>query len=614
MNPIDVDYELNLISNLIDNKLTDEACERYINLINGLNTSNDTTDLPKVYKSFAEFLFKCGCYDEGLDMFIDAYNLNYMKVEIESFLYDKFINPNLDYFKDCYNYNIKACNIPNLNIEYSDLTLDFFETTTSEYHIFDKQSNSFKGPVALMKYSSMEYLQKKYADDRFSDIVIYVSWNYEEIRKYLNIYTNRKIYIISDKLSDILSFFKISKELAEEIKNTTFFGSIAEFKLYFESNSSLYLPYNVISANEYKKDELIKVLNEIHNLRLTKEYRDNSNILLSIGIPSYNKGSRVLEELKELTKLKYDSEIEFVISNNGSTKALDEYNKIQNLNDSRVKYYEIESFENSSLNLCNLIDKAKGRFLLLLNEEDIILYKEVDYYLKKIKDNENVAIISTRGSQSMYRTDTYLKAGKQAIYEFMLSNNYFSGTMYNTRIIKKYNLNMWLKQKSLDKTNHAYLLYPHEFLDIAISKYGDVIIDSTILTLERANRLNELTPDDYNNFDSNLNLFKYTLYESRLNELEGWCNLIREIADDDNLIRDMFAKTCNKIFFLVSLVNQNYLAAGYDLKEIYNKIYDKCLEQMEILYENINVTKKINDKKQLGNLRDYYIRNLNPNS
>lgn len=609
--PNEIDTQLENIKNLIKLQNIDEACNQYIKLI---DDNNGSPYLAKVYKSFAEFLFNCECYEESLDMFVNAYELDYMKDDIENFISKMFLEPNLEYFKGCYKNNLLKCEDGETLLEkfpFENLPLDFIPTLQNKYYIFDKQEHKFKNKYTIMDYSNSSYLEYKYAEDEFSDIVIYEQWNYENIRKYLRAFmdTNRKVYIVSNNLLQLVSFLKFSDEYKKELKGIKFFSSLEEFKNFFEINSNIYLPFNVISEYSTKKEELNSIISDIHQKRITKEYRDESNILLTICIPSYNRGHRALADIEELLKLKYDSEIEFLISNNGSVKNVEGYKKIQSMNDSRITYYEFETSQGFNGNICNVVKNAKGKFLLLISDEDMIINSKLPYYMRRLKNSKKVAILSTKTVQAPYRKNVHLKKGTEAILNFMLTNNYISGTMYNNELIKKNNLSTWLEQKQIESNNRAFILYTHEFLDIALANWGDIIIDETNFIIQGKAEDSDIIIDNKSgSIDDDLNIPTYALYESRIEELKGWCELIKEIANKDNhLMRNMFIKVCNKIFFLVSIVKAQYISHGENWNEICEIIYNACLENIEFLYKDIPLPTKANDKKIVEKIKDSYL-------
>jgi len=608
-----IDIELKNIDSLIKQGNIDEACNKYIDLIN----NNEDIYLAKVYKSFAQFLFDCQCYEESLDMFVNAYELGYMKNDIEQFIYESFLEPNIDYFKECYKNNLLQCEDGKTLLEkypFENLPLDFIPTLQDKYYIFNKENHKFISKYNIVEYDKSSYLEYKYSKDEFSDIVIYEEWNYENIRKYLNAFvvSNRKVYVIVDDLPKLISFFKFSDLYTKELKDVKLFSSLEDFRNFFETNKSVYLPLNILSADETKKEKLTTVIEQIHQKRLTKEYRDESNILLTICIPSYNRGHRALENIKELSKLKYDSEIEFLVSNNGSIKNVEGYKQIQSMNDARVSYYELEENQTIDGNVCNVVKNAKGKYLMLLSDEDRIINSKLPYYMRKLKNSKGTAIIATKTpNQSSYRKNAYFKKGREAIYSFIFTNNYISGTIYNNELIKKNNIDSWLEQKRIEHDNIAFILYPHEFLDMALARLGDIIIDETIIVSEGKAEGSEVVEDkQVNAVNDKLDIQTYATYESRIQQMNDWCRLIKEIASEDNLLtRELFLRLCNKTFFLVSLyqIKIKYLFNGYNWNEICAKVYDACLESMEVLYENISQPEKINDKSILEQIKNSFV-------
>ncbi len=601
-----IDVELENIDSLIEQGNVDEACNRYINLIN----NNEDAYLAKVYKNFAQLLFDCQCYEESLDMFVNAYELDYMKNDIEQFIYKSFLEPNIDYFKECYKNNLLQCENGKTILEkypFETLPLDFIPTLQDKYYIFDKENHKFISKYNIIEYEKSSYLEYKYSDDEFSDIAIYEQWDYENIRKYLNAFvvSNRKVYVVVDDLPKLISFFKFSDLYTKELKDVKLFSSLEDFRNFFETNKSVYLPLNIISADETKKEKLTNVIKQIHQKRLTKEYRDESNILLTICIPSYNRGHRALADIKELCKLKYDAEIEFLVSNNASTKNIEEYKEIQAINDARVSYYELEVNQGFAANVCNVVKMAKGKFALLISDEDMILVSNLPHYMRRLKNEKGIGMIATKWRDKFYLKNAHFKKGNEAILNYMFTDNDTSGDIFNNELVKNNNIISWLEQKQSEQDNIAFAFYSYQFLGLILATLGDIIVDETvIISAGKSESESEVLGINANN---NVDIPQYASYESRIKQMNNWSNLIKEIANEDSLlIRKLFLKLCSKTFGLISMhqIKSKYILHGYNWAEICDKVYDACLESMESLYENMSQSEKINDKRILEQIRD----------
>ena len=61
-------------------------------------------------------------------------------------------------------------------------------------------------------------------------------------------------------------------------------------------------------------------------------------MLLSICIPSHNRGHRALALVEELLQLPYGNELEIICSNNGSDKNTEGYEKLKEIKDERFVY------------------------------------------------------------------------------------------------------------------------------------------------------------------------------------------------------------------------------------------------------------------------------------
>ena len=96
---------------------------------------------------------------------------------------------------------------------------------------------------------------------------------------------------------------------------------------------------------------------KLHEKRLL-EKQTKDNVFLTIGIPSYNRGKILLENIKHLQCLEYDAEIEFVVSNNGSQIEAEYYDQISKLNDSRLVYTSFQSNQGYASNVLNVMSHS----------------------------------------------------------------------------------------------------------------------------------------------------------------------------------------------------------------------------------------------------------------
>lgn len=92
----------------------------------------------------------------------------------------------------------------------------------------------------------------------------------------------------------------------------------------------------------------------------------------------------------------YDAEVEFVVSKNGSELYQEEYKQASKLPDSRLKYYGIDETIMPHLNWYKTIEKAHGKYVLLVSDEDDIEIGALEHYLKILSENKNLSQIRAK--------------------------------------------------------------------------------------------------------------------------------------------------------------------------------------------------------------------------
>jgi|GEM_PF-943391 len=624
-----LDKYLELIQSLINNNESSKACIEFSKLIKSLEQNNDK-NLPQLYYEYALVLFDNGLFDECLIMLNNAYKNNYMKNEIKEIIYNCFITPNLNEFKTAYNTNYNIYNskdkYPRLSeIDYENLSLDFIPIGKDKYYIFDNKSDVFSGIIDLNE----EKLKNNFTfefEDEFSDILIVDDGNLNNISLFLN--SNRIIYYISPSPSKALSFFKLPNIMAQYLPNVIIFESLEKFHYFFRSNTSIYLPKllytgsNHIAANLSKEVQL--AIDEEHNFRISLEGRNDNNILLSICFPTWNRGHRALDGVLSLLNSNYDSEIEIIVSDNNSDKYLDDYKKIKNLPDSRIKYFKAESNTGFLGNFCKVLELSKGKFCLILSDEDKVNLKTLHHYMSLLSNNPNLALIRSSTSKSyIHLTNKYTSTGEDSFLNVFLSYNYMPGIIYNSEVVHTHCLTRFIID---NQHNLSCFGYPHMWLDSLISFYGDCCTDATILCLEgederqsqiysQDNIIYELdsSSEDAGTFIPFIpdldNLPTFYSYQNRLEQHISWIDLINKLLiNNPRLFILAYTSLCFKTNFLVSLVKDNYINAGYDWNKIYDEIYDCCIKGIdklnisidkEVLLQMINFIKEENQKYRI---------------
>lgn len=181
-----------------------------------------------------------------------------------------------------------------------------------------------------------------------------------------------------------------------------------------------------------------------------------SKIVLSICIPTYNRGEALVKNVNHLTSFKSD-EIEIVVSDNCSQD--DTESRIKKLKDPRIKYFRNKSnlgFDNNLLKCC---ERANGIYYLFLSDEDILELKALPWIIEYIKSSNNITqILGSVGDLRPGRRKLYYNPGDQiyksshnALVKILFENGYISGIILRNDAIdivqaKKYVGIMYMHQ------------------------------------------------------------------------------------------------------------------------------------------------------------------------
>lgn len=595
---IDIDKEFNRINDLVQNGSIYEAYEELKNLIKIADAEKDKKHLAVFYYEYAFLLFNNKSYEESLKMFIAAYDLNYMEDQILKIIFECFIDPNKEEFEETYKINLQAFDSNYFGegrILFEDLLLEFIPVTENRFFIFDKEEKAFKGILDTLdilnkaKAYPLENMQDAFSDFLFVDI-----WDIRKLNQYQQALKDNRIYCLTDCSERILAFLKIPGIMSNFFSEMIVFGSDEKLYEYFYKNKEVYLPRNIAVANQSRRTEINERMDKIHQYRLTPEGRADSNVLLSICIPSYNRGHRALESVYGLLNMKYDSEVEILVSDNCSDRGREEYQAISRIEDSRITYVRQERNIGYVGNLPYVLKKSKGKFALIVSDEDTVILKHLAYYLKILKDEDDCAIIRS-ATTFQYRGlhAVVFRAGKEAVLGFMLSNNYLSGAIYNVEMMNRYRI---FEKSEKYKNNIAYKYYVHMVFDLLVSPYGKVIKDDRPLIDEGAADPHGGLSDEDKNESEKLDLLTYATFESRLQQHAAWMEIFRDVsAGDSGLMRKMYLKLCWKTIFLISLVKQKYISNGFDFNEICDQCHLEFINNFQKLFQNISNTEKKRD-------------------
>lgn len=475
--------------------------------------------------------FQSGLYDEALEAFVLAYSKGYEQEWVMNNIYSCYMAGNEEEF--CKTFAQQALDI---GISYEDCILDFIPYRDGEYYIFDKEMGAFRGVFSVHDLQETES-NPSLQNVEFSAAVLEMEWNWKEEKVILSEAKKRKVYIISHDLNRFLSFCKLP-ELAEYMQNIKIFADRQELQEYFHKNTSVYLP-KIICGQEEDKKELIRIMDQEHKYRLTPEGRNMENVLLTIGIPTHDRGNLVLKRLENLLSMPYDAEIEIAISKNGTNFYQEEYKKVIHTADARINYYDHGKELKYNVNWAYVVEMAHGKYVLMVSDEDDVIIEALEHYFKLLYNNPDVNLVRAKTifQYSGLCEKRYGKKGFEAFSFMFLRQNYLSGLIIRREDFLQENL-LELERFS---DNPFYLCYPHEWWCAMLSRKGDYMEEPIELIDEKESVIVEETKklrkegiiDEAAGIVGDTSLPTYSTYEARLKQFQGQIDFITWFMKDN---------------------------------------------------------------------------------
>lgn len=374
-------------------------------------------------------LFERELYEEAIEGFIELYEAGYEKDIILQNLYSCFVLPNEKEFKKNYERNKEGLT----DIAFEKLPIDFIPISDKKYYLFHREYQQFLGNIDLSD------LKPKEQTAEVRSLLIADHWDLREMIPYIRESGWNTVYILLDEnRNEFLSFLKLPGIEEKLLHNALIFSDLNIMELFFEEYSEYYIPKVIVSKNRVDYQQ---IMIKLHRKRLENIESPRNNILLSVCIPSYNRGSIALKNVRNLLALEYDSEIEIVVSNNGSIHDAEGYETIRNIKDSRIHYFEFEENQGYRQNIYNLLTLAKGKFLVFASDEDFMLTDRLHEFLNYLYNHVNAGMVYTTGYGVNFAPEREQNYGQgvPAII-FAMNRNYLTGLTLNMEWVRKNNV------------------------------------------------------------------------------------------------------------------------------------------------------------------------------
>ena len=531
-------------------------------------------------------LFEAGEYDKSVQNLIGLYEHGYEKEQILNFLYQAFVEPNIEEFKK--NYQTQADGL--IDVEYEATQLDFIPVSDQKFYIWYKEEQRFVGNIDLNVEAQIEDRQRD-----FQSLLIAQTCDIREMIPFLLNKQYNTVYIVLNKNKEIFaSFLKLPKIREYFLENAIIFENTKIMQLFFEEYSEFYIPRSIIAKDS---QEYVTFFKDLHKRRLLKK-REKNNVFLTIGIPSYNRGKILLENVKQLLNLEYDAEIEIVVSNNGSKIEADYYDQISKINDSRLVYTSFEANQGYASNVLNVMTHASGHFLVMCSDEDFLVLDKLSGFIQFLFENLQMAMSYTGGYGSNFENGTIqmYPAGIQAI-ECAVNSNYLTGLVFNNSIISKYKI---IEKVQQNRGNLFVEYYVHSVIATIIAQYGDVWKNPICLWESKYEKQSE----EY----GSKSLLSYMKYESRVEQMESAIKFILNelklnLEEQIQVVLERIVKT----YYLLYLAYLYYWEESSKLKKWDNVCTELFIEAEQIVDK---IVKGEDNKKIKKIVKDYFIMYL----
>ncbi|GFI29615.1 hypothetical protein IMSAGC013_01002 [Lachnospiraceae bacterium] len=537
-------------------------------------------EIGDAYYQAAIAYFESQQYEKAVESFIKAYAYGVYRKEILDHLYACFIMPNETEFRKNYEENRKNL----LTVPYEELEIDFIPVSDSKYYLFHRPSEEFIGFFQLDDTSIMS------EEIDFESILIADYWDFRQILPFMKERTWDTVYIIlNEQAPRLASFFKLPRFYELYMKNAVIFDKTETMKLFFEEYSDFYLPKKVLAPDE----QYDYILNHIHRKRIKYSLQKRENVFLSILIPSYNRGGKALSAVEEICRSNYDSEIEIIISDNGSELYKEEYQTIQQMRDTRVRYQRNHCNRGFLENVIRALEAAKGKYAVLSSDEDMMLVKNLPHYLNIFKKNQECGVFFTGGigmnNFAPLEKENVQYHGFKAILAG-INQNYMTGIGYNMEMIRRRALLEYMRQHAL---NIMVDFYPHCILNFKLALVSDLLeCGQPPLWLEGEGEKDE-------------GLKPYMTLDSRERQYVDTVKLYIESGITGSMLCILYIERCWKFFHLLDLAliyypgyfNENYAAKEEVLEDAKRRVEKNIdlLERYTTSEEREDLQRKINE-------------------
>lgn len=329
-----------------------------------------------VYHQQALRFFETGQYEQAVENWIQAYDAGFEKETILNALYDCFVNPNEQEFREHFAQSATGYT----KLAYEDCMLDFIPVSEDRFYMFDRETESFQGLFA------MENAPVQGENEVFDSILYTDEWDIRTILADKKKNNRNAVYLLLNEAEPrFASFFKLPRFREIYLSNTVAFSSLNHLTAFFEQYEDFSLPGQIVSA---QADRYEKLFGEIHEKRVRHVGTERNNIFVSVCIPVKLKEQARQKLMEDLKNCRYDCELEVVT---GGEEQADAFST----SDARLRYYAYEERDGFAINARKALLSARGYCKILTDGGNVLA--QMTEKLNYMKAHANTSIFYQGG-------------------------------------------------------------------------------------------------------------------------------------------------------------------------------------------------------------------------
>ena len=353
-----------------------------------------------------------------------------------------------------------------------------------------------------------------------------------------------KVYMVPDNYDKALAIIKEFK-IEEAIKNRILlFKSGEALEEYLKAHEEEYLPRMIYNNEEYYR----KMTDRLHAMRLKNKRNSKIKPLITIAIPSFERGGLALNLIRSVIKSEFDSEVEFIVADNCSDKTSEKYEKIASIKDSRLRYVRNKENYGYLGNIVRITELAKGKFIYYSSDEDSFFAENLANVIDVIIREKRLDIIQVNGignGEILHFDESFITNDLYQVIDAAASDNYLTGICINVDNLRQRGI---AKIAEKYKDNSFFNTYPHAVYEMMAIKYGKLAVVAT--TMYRA--------DDTDNVPVEW-ILRYNTIEKRTQYQEDIVDItLNEITDDEYIQGMVVCGRIKEAYRLVSVAWSNY--------------------------------------------------------